>query len=362
MILLDLFSGIGGFHLGLKKAGFKFKRTYYSEIDKYANAVYNHNFKNKKTFIGDVRDTISAVKETPDIITFGSPCQDFSLAGKRYGLIGGRSSLLLEAINIVRHFQPSLFIWENVKGTFSSNGGFDFIEVLRTIADIGLYECQWQLVNTKWLLPQNRERIYLVGHLAKAGRSFGKVFPFREDDSIFIKKKRAEKGLPQAKVFSSTITKGTRADDTYIKTPKLKELTSQNSQGQRIYSDDGIAVSLNSGSGGLGAKTGLYKIHNLQPRSGDPKRGGTGHLSRDDETVYCIDTGNSNAIENENNIRRLTPIECERLQGYPDNYTQWGKFENGEVKEISDAQRYKMCGNSVTVDIVELIGKRLLLN
>ena len=110
--LLDLFSGIGGFHLGLEKAGYKIN-SYFSEVDKYAIEVYKNNFKNSN-YVGSVTDVQS--KDLPKInaITFGSPCQDFSLAGKRKGMQGSRSSLISEAIRLISECKPDFFIWENV--------------------------------------------------------------------------------------------------------------------------------------------------------------------------------------------------------------------------------------------------------
>lgn len=116
MRLLDLFSGIGGFHLGLEQAGFEFDWVGFSEIDKYAKATYSKNFP-EAVDLGDVR-TVSKLPKI-DIITFGSPCQDFSIAGKRAGLDGNRSSLIGEAIRLIADCKPRFFIWENVKGTFS---------------------------------------------------------------------------------------------------------------------------------------------------------------------------------------------------------------------------------------------------
>jgi DNA (cytosine-5)-methyltransferase 1 len=122
-----------------------------------------------------------------DAITFGSPCQDFSLAGKRKGLGGDRSSLIGEAIRLISECRPRFFIWENVKGTFSSNDGADFWAIIQAFANIGDYRLEWQLLNTKWFLPQNRERIYLVGYIGDGSK--GQVFPIGEsvgenDDKI----------------------------------------------------------------------------------------------------------------------------------------------------------------------------------
>lgn len=149
--LLDLFSGLGGFVLGLEKAGFKFKKHYSSEIDKYAIAVYNYHFKEAE-YVGDVRHVCGSElrkrKSEMWIVTFGFPCQDLSIAGKRKGFGGERSSLFFEAIRIINELRPDYFIAENVKGFFSSHDGRDFKVALQAIADIG-YNAQWQLLNTE---------------------------------------------------------------------------------------------------------------------------------------------------------------------------------------------------------------------
>ena len=132
---LDLFSGIGGFHLGFERAGFEVT-SYFSEIDKHAIAVYQHQFKDA-TYVGSVTDVRGADLPNIDLITFGSPCQDFSLAGKRKGMDGERSSLILEAIRLITECRPRAFVWENVKGTFSSNDGEDFAAILQAFANIG---------------------------------------------------------------------------------------------------------------------------------------------------------------------------------------------------------------------------------
>ena len=184
MNCLDLFSGIGGFSLGMKQAGINIDHHFNSDIDTYANAVYKYNFKNSKN-VGSVTDVSGKQLPKIDIITFGSPCQDFSLAGRRSGMGGERSSLITEAIRLIRECRPSVFVWENVKGTFSSNNGEDFWAIIKEFTNIGGYRLEWQLLNTKWFLPQNRERIYLVGHLAEGNTK--EVFPIGEDDRKITK-------------------------------------------------------------------------------------------------------------------------------------------------------------------------------
>ena len=273
MKIIDLFSGIGGFALGFQRAGYRFTEHYFSEIDKHAIANYKYNFPHAK-YIGDITTLHGGDFTDIDIITFGSPCQDFSLAGKRAGLAGAKSSLIEHAIALIAHVRPGIFIWENVKGAFSSNAGADFWAILQALANIGGYTIEWQLLNTEWVLPQNRERIYLIGHLA--GRSTPRVFPIGEITKDSSKKTR------NIYDYSRTILRGYK----------------------------------NSTSTGSFIKT------------------------------------------KDNKIRYLTEIECERLQGFPDNWTQYGDY-NGTIKPIAKTQRYKLIGNAVTVDIVELIAKRL---
>lgn len=179
MNYLDLFSGVGGFHYGLEQAGFEFEWAGFCEIDKYAKQIYQGHFPDSED-LGDVRTIRLDRLPKIDIVTFGFPCQDLSVAGKRAGLSGERSGLFFEAMRIIKTTKPDVFIFENVKGLLSSGEGRDFAEVLRTIADLGLYECEWQLLNTAEFLPHNRERVFFVGHLA--GRSRPKVFPITQED------------------------------------------------------------------------------------------------------------------------------------------------------------------------------------
>lgn len=182
---LDLFSGIGGFHLGFERAGFEIT-SYFSEIDKHAIAVYKHQFPSS-THVGSITNVRGRDLPTINLITFGSPCQDFSLAGSRKGMEGERSSLVLEAIRLISECRPSVFIWENVKGTFSSNDGADFWAIVQAFANIGGYRLEWQLLNTSWFLPQNRERIYLVGYSSTPTGNWQGVFPIGEETGKFGK-------------------------------------------------------------------------------------------------------------------------------------------------------------------------------
>jgi len=324
MKIIDLFSGIGGFSLAFQRAGYQFTEHYFSEIDKHAIANYKNNFPHAKN-LGDITTIQPADIAGADIITFGSPCQDFSLAGRREGLKGNKSSLIKKAIALISDIRPSVFIWENVKGAFSSNAREDFWAILKAFAKLGNYTIEWQLLNTSWVLPQNRERLYLIGHLA--GRSISGVFPITEDDCLFTTKTQSQS---QAQISTTIKANGNmNADDTYI-IPKTASTLTGGGHSGGLHSDMTV----------------------IQQRSRGKNKGA--------DLTICP-TISSNAFQENNllcGVRRLTEIECERLQGFPDNWTQYGNY-NGRKRRISKTQRYKLIGNAVTVDIVELIAKRL---
>ena len=336
---------MGGFSLGLQKV-FNIEKTYYSEIDKYAKQVYNYNFKNAE-YVGSVKDVRGQDLSKVDIITFGSPCQDFSLAGKRKGMEGDRSSLITEAIRLINECRPRFFIWENVKGTFSSNNSEDFWAIIQTFANIGGYRLEWQLLNTKWFLPQNRERIYLVGYIGKESK--GQVFPIG----------KSVKGINERTKQTATVrtlTAGGNSGGMHSSMTLLKVKSATNKGFETAKPGDSINYSnpnseTRRGRVGKGVAQTLDTACN-QAVIGD-YRYDEGYRERKDgdSPTLCLRSGDTTIV---NKIRRLTPIECERLQGFPDNWSKYGK--DGE---ISDTQRYKMCGNAVTVDVVEAVAKQI---
>ena len=324
---LDLFSGIGGFHLGFERAGYEVT-SYFSEVDKHAIAVYKHQFPNS-TYVGSVTDVRGADLPRIDLITFGSPCQDFSLAGKRKGMEGDRSSLVLEAIRLIGECRPRVFVWENVKGTFSSNNGEDFAAILQAFTNIGGYRLEWQLLNTSWFLPQNRERIYLVGYSTEPKRNWRGVFPIGKANQSNI----------ELECSGEAVTKC---------------LTARGQEGHAGMQLIKV-IEPNYGSKALNETIESNTLIEGEPKALDLYN----REARDESPTLTEPHHNSLRLFDGYRIRRLTPVECERLQGFPDDHTAYGNYD-GEVKPMSNTQRYKQCGNAVTVDVVAAVAKNCL--
>jgi len=307
----DTFSGYGGFTISAQKLGWE--TVGFSEVDKYANAVLEYNF-NIKNY-GDITKIKGEDLPTIDIVTGGSPCQDLSVAGKGAGLNGERSGLFFHFIRLIKEKQPMYFVWENVKGAFSSSKGWDFARVQIEMEQAG-YDVWWQLINAKdFGVPQNRERIFAIGIRKGSGRE------------ILFEQTGSSQDIKAREQVSSTIHAGYYKqggrDQQYVP----NKIVNTGHEGTNIYGADGIATTQKALGGGQGAKTGLYMVSPLRWVEGM-------------------------------RIRRLTPTECERLMGLEDGWTAKGVVDGKEV-DISDTQRYKMCGNGVVVNCVDYIYKLL---
>lgn len=297
----------------------------------------------------------------PDVSvwTGGFPCQDCSVAGTRKGLLGDRSGLFFELVRLLKErpadCRPRWLILENVKGILSSNNTTDFGIVLYELASLG-YGIEYALCNSKnFGVPQNRERVYIVGDIT--GRSTGKIFHFGSENKAALKQ---VVGGPQ---------------------------------GSRVYCTSGIAPTITSGSGGLGAKTGLFFVtqHNesglmIKEHSGTidanyskglaanqhrkgvlhsklprailtperiEKRQNGRRCKNEEEAMFTLTASDIHGILQNSRIRRLTPRECFRLQGVPDEY-----YERA-ASVCSEAQLYRQAGNAVTVPVVKAIGERI---
>ena len=405
MNFVDFFAGIGGIRLGLEQAGHKC--VGFCEFDKYARTAYKAMYDTEGEWENhDVRTVKPYDVPVADLWCFGFPCQDISVAGKQKGLQEGeRSGLFYEIMRLLagrrKEDRPKWLLIENVKNLLSIGNGFDFARLLLEVGGYG-YSLQWDTLNSKdYGVPQNRERVFIVGYLGNIrGRE---VFPL----------------------------KGTDGENPC----ELKEITQGVADAQRIYESDGLARTLKGESGGQGGKTGLYAVKVLKPygSTGDvcglkiaenktgiaatcvarDYKGISRHngnavacmsirgqkLQKQIDVAPTIDTGcrdnltrkqtccavltpdreekrqNGRRIKEPGEpsftltaqdrhgvalldgnirIRRLTPRECWRLQGFPDEY-----FDKAKAAGISDTQLYKQAGNGVTVNVARAIGARL---
>lgn len=349
-----MFCGIGTVRMGFEEAGHKC--VYSIEWDKWKRKIYSIIFGGEPEG-GDITKCRASELPRADAWCFGAPCQDFSIAGKRAGLEGDRSSMVREVFRLLREleeeYRPEWLLYENVKGMLSSNKGFDFFEILFEMDSLG-YDIEWQLLNSKdFGVPQNRERVFTIGHLRRYGRR--KVFPIGGSNS-----------------------------------KTLKQLIG-GSQGNRVYGIDGLSCTLAGQVGGRGAKTGLYLVGNVNP-SGKGMNGnvydskgisptittnkGEGQkilvkpvltpnrlnkrqngrrFKEAGEPMFTLTKQDIHGVEVEGRIRKLTPKECWRLQGIKDHITD-KVIEAG----ISDTQMYRGAGDACTVNAIFEIAKRLV--
>ena len=325
MKFLDLFAGIGGFRLGMEAAGHEC--VGFCEIDKFARASYKaiHDTKGEIelhdiTAVSD--DTVRGIGRV-DIICGGFPCQAFSIAGNRRGFEDTRGTLFFEIARFASILGPKYLFLENVKGLLSHENGITFETIISALDELG-YDVEWQVLNSKdFGVPQNRERVFIIGHLR--GECSRNVFPFEsgvaEIDS-----------LPQQSTNTLTARYGAaQSNGSYIieseqKKIRIKEATSQG------YAEAEVGDSVN-----------------LSHPNSKTRRGRVGK-----QIANTLLTGESQGVvEPDFRIRKLTPRECWRLQGFPD----WAFDKAQEVN--SNSQLYKQAGNSVTVNVIEAIAKEL---
>ena len=361
MTFIDLFAGIGGFRAGLEQAGMTC--IGWCEKDKFAQKSYAaiHKITETEWFRNDITNIKSEEIPYADGWTAGFPCTDISSSNRnRTGLAGERSGLFFEIIRLLKgrnpEDKPAWVLLENVKAVLSVSKGFDFAEILYQMGEVG-YSCEWDCINSKAYIPQNRERIYIVGHI-RAG-CCGKVFPVGGTNDKTVKQ----------------VVGG--------------------SQAYRVYDPDGLSVTLKSESGGAGGKTGLYCVE-VNRKNGILGEIDTAHVIQSSDwrglnrnqtqnavlyitpsfidlnadakitdTARCIrarytsGVGNhksetSGVLLNNCRIRKLTPLETFRLQGYSDEQFYRAQAVN------SDNQLYRQAGNSITIPVVRDIGLKLM--
>lgn len=450
----------------------------FSEIDPFANSVLRYRFPNVRNY-GDIKKIDWGGSDVPDfdLLVGGSPCQDLSIAGGRAGLKGSRSGLFHQFVRALEEKGPRHFIWENVRGALSSNRGKDFANVLDSLAGAG-YSLWWQVLNAKdFGVPQNRERIFVVG--TRNGDPREVFFESCDDEEApgscsYPLKARADSSIdrkhPQTLIEeNSKRSQGSRVTDPRGRAPSLQSSDGGGAAGKpliissprgkfagkvsglspaltksRFESNHAVAVARNQRgevremkvSGSLAARpsgkqfngvfdhrSGLrengpnsmaidanyakgvdghgqrtvviegdlpqsqrvYRPEGIAPtlaaknsrktggqagvrviqRTVSTNSGQNGRGAKIDDKSYTVTGRGEQGIATGTRIRRLTPIECERLMGWPDNWTQFGCVNaldvDGEEVPISDSQRYKMCGNGVVAPVVAAVVKAHLL-
>ena len=367
-----MFAGIGGFRAGLTRAG-GFQCVGHCEIDKYADASYRaiHDIREEERYYPDARAIDPDDLPDFELLCGGFPCQAFSNAGRRRGFADARGTLFFEIARLAEAKRPRYLLAENVPGLLSHDHGKTFAVILSTLGDLG-YHVEWAVLNSKHFgVPQSRKRVFLICYLDP--RCAGKILP-------------VPGGHGEA----------------------LIQLLG-GSQGYRVYDPKGVACTQTAGGGGRGVKTGLYLIPPPEAAfvdlcAGEPRRTGSARCltARYGQTtlsyhraersgVLLVKEGTKKGyqqaligdsvdlaypgsktragrvgkrvahdiaalqgiVERGGRIRRLMPRECLRLQGFDDNQID-------KILAInSDAQAYKQAGNSVTVHVIEAIGRRL---
>lgn len=307
MTFLDVFAGIGGFRLGMESVGFKC--VGHIENDKFAQQSYNAIHNTKGEFSGgDITkitdEEFRKLRGSVDIIVGGFPCQAFSISGLRRGFEDVRGTMFFEIARAIKQIEPRYFILENVKGLLSHKKGETFATILATISELG-YDAEWVMLNSKnFGVPQNRERVYIVGHIR--GECTCGVF------STF-KSTRESRSSNEDKLSNGVY--------------RVKEATKQG------YAIANVGDSIN------------LSHPNSKTRRGRVGKNTANTLLTSDEQGVVLSS---------HKIRKLTPRECWRLQGFPD----WA-FDKAKSAGASYSQLYKQAGNAVTVNVVKYIAKKI---
>jgi len=484
------FSGVGAFEQALNRLGIEHEVVFACDKDKYARLTYVHNYGEPEYYPDDVYDR-EIPAESLDIYMTSPPCQSFSLAGKRLGKDDKRGILFFNSHEFITKNEPRYFIFENVKGLLSDDGGKTFSEWLHLLGGKSVngmpivfpydgavpYHVYWKVLNAKdFGVPQNRERVFIIGIRDDIDNdfSFPKEIPLTRrlkdvlesevDEKYYLSDKMIEylnqntinnkekgngfqfKPKTELDINANAITTkaGSRMDDNYIQeTPTLKQVGSLsggkwdkiNESARRYYDTDGISPTIHTCNGGnTEPKIEVVQInpslesggvqpyqqnrvyesngmspalchgksdllvtediitHNMMPRSSTSGKGGTGHLQGNDGIAYCLDTGNTNAVEFAENwiqgglqqnqpkqtngispcltsamgmgggqtpihnygkrIRKLTPRECANLMDFPPEF---------DLSKVSNSQAYKQMGNSIVVAVLAAIINKLKL-
>ena len=364
MNILSLFDGISCARVALERAGIPVTKYYASEIDKNAIAVVVKNYPDTIQ-LGDIKNILPQHRiaqtkhakfipkltyaDSIDLIIGGSPCQDLSIAQKnRKGLDGERSGLFWEYVRILKEVKPKWFILENVASMSK-----EAKEVITR--ELGVEPI---MINAALVSAQNRKRLFWtnipnISQPDDRGIFLKDILEESVDEKYFFNEKRTQYVLNRPKNYAVKINPkktntlrtnygNASANETYVTTKRIGQI-GKGGQGDRIYSPEGKSVGLSALGGGRGAKTGLYIVQTPRGKNAGGKRALNGKVP----TLSSSSWEHNNKLSENEIIRKLTPVECERLQSLPDNYTEG----------VSNTQRYKALGNAFNVEVVAHILK-----
>ncbi len=317
----SLFTGAGGIDLGIEQVGWQCK--FQVEWDEHCSQTLAYHWPTVPRW-RDVAGVTGSRLPAVDLVTFGSPCQDLSIAGKRAGMAGGRSSLFYEASRVIREMRhatrnesPRWVLWENVPGALRSNGGRDFGAVLDELADIGALAIEWHLLDARFFaVPQRRRRLFVLACLDPAAHNRGAraVLPVATGGGGDLAQSEPPQPFDTRTAEGGTTARSTEAPE--VTTVWAFDSTMSNMT--QFHND--MSPTLKVGSGlKISSPPAVYRI-------GEP-------------------------------LRRLTPLECERVQGYPDNHTA----HRADGRTNNDSIRYRMCGNGVAAPVAAWIGEHIAI-
>jgi len=328
--------------MGWKPVGF-------SEIEKFPSQLLQHHYPHVTNYGDMTKFKEWKLNDTVGLLVGGTPCQSFSVAGLRKGLEDPRGNLMLTYLGIANRFKPKWLLWENVPGVLSSNGGEDFASLLKGMAELG-YGFAYRVLDAQYFgVAQRRRRVFVVGHLGSWQSSAQVLFEPESLSGHTKKSKRKEQNnsntfVPSiANCLQTTCNDYSRADG-FNMIAKVYETHPADS---RVKEMGEICQTVTSrwGTGGGNVPIAIQDI-----RAINKSQNGKGW--NDSNISYTVDTHATQGVLSEALVRRLTPIECERLQGFPDDYTN--------IKDnCPDSHRYKAMGNSMAVPVMKWIGQRI---
>lgn len=345
MKFLSVCSGIEAASVAWHDLGFECVGV--SEIEKFTNEVLKYHYPSVPN-LGDMTNFKEWNDDlAPDLLVGGTPCQSFSVAGLRKGMDDPRGNLALTYVAIAEKYKPRWFIWENVPGVLSSNSGKDFASFLTAMAEIG-YGIAYRVLDAQFFgVPQRRRRVFVVGYLGDWRPATAVLF---EPTSVFgntPKGRKARKGITAA---TETSPRGNGEGLTqFWNGSQTAEALTATSNNQRMPDKSRMQMIIESN---------VYENH---PADSRVKQ--MGDISHTVSARWGTGGGNVPFVrqtENTMRVRRLTPVECERLQGFPDNWTQipYGKRPK---EQCPDGHRYKALGNSMAVPVMRWIGRKIAL-